>query len=316
MSTLTKILGVALLTASLLLVGCGAGSQTPADQPQPADSAAQPGAAQPGDQPASGQPGGASAGQVAALVNGQPISMEAFNRELARFEAGRAALGYEVSDEAGYRQQVLDLLVEDELIRQLAAEQGITVSDEEVNVQINDMISEYGEDYFNNWLQANAYTREEFQDKIRMGLITDRLLPTVLETVPTTTQHVHARHILVTSQAQAESVLSRLQNGEEFEAVAAEVSTDVTTRDRGGDLGWFPRGGLLVPEVEEAAFSLQPGQISGVVSSAWGYHVVQTLEFDDNRAVDPETQQQLSQQAIDDWRAQLRANATIEQNTQ
>lgn len=308
-----KTLGLALIAASLLLAGCGGGSRTPTgvetEQQTPGTGA------QPGE---SAGPGGAEPGAqaAAALVNGEPISMDAYNRELTRFEAGYAALGWEVSDQGALSQQVLDLLVEDALIRQAAAAQGVSVSDEQVDAEINGMITEFGEDYYNNWLEANFYTVEEAREKIRMGLLTDALLPTVLASVPTTAEQIHARHILVGSEAEAQTVLQRLQAGEDFAAIAGEVSTDATTRDRGGDLGWFPRGGLLVPEVDAAAFALQPGQTSEIVQSAWGYHVVQVIETDPNREIAPETQELLRQQAIEEWLAGLRAGADIQQLVQ
>ena len=250
--------------------------------------------------------------QVVAYVNGQPISLEAFNREVARFEAGQVALGFEVADEAAYRQQILDLLIEQELIRQQAAQQGISVSNAEVEDVINAMIAETGQEYFNGWLQTNYYTLEEFREVIRLDLLTNRLLEPVVNAVPTTAEHVHARHILVNSETEAQAVLTRLQNGEDFAALAAQFSVDVTTRDNGGDLGWFPRGGLLVPEVEEAAFNLQPGAVSGVIRSAWGYHIVQTLEFDPNREIEYETRQRLIEKAIEEWRQNLRTGADIQ----
>lgn len=305
-SSALRYSALVILIAALALAGCR-GAGTPGQvEPQGSGPAA--------GQPAAGQTSGEAAGtEVAAVVNGEPISMEAFNRELARFEAGRAALGYEVSSEAGYRQQVLDQMIDDVLFRQQAAQQGISISDEAVDAEINSMIAEYGEDYFNSWLQANGYTLEEFREEERTAMIVQALLPSDDELVPPTAAHVHARHILVTTEAEAQAVLQRLQAGEDFAAIAAEVSTDVTTRDRGGDLGWFPRGALLVPEVEQAAFSLEPGQTSGVVASAWGYHIVQTIEVDPNREVQPENLQQLKQKAIADWLAQLRAGADIQQ---
>src|SRR5690606_28081779 len=101
----------------------------------------------PVSQPGGQQPEGESgAGQDAvAIVNGETISVEAFNRELARFEAGRVALGYEVSDQGSYRQQVLNQMIEDVLVRQLAASQGIVVPEDQVDAEINGMIAEYGE---------------------------------------------------------------------------------------------------------------------------------------------------------------------------
>lgn len=304
-----KRITAAAVCGGLLLAACRGGQATPELNYTPL---APPGS----DEGTGGQPpaeGGDEADQPAAIVNGVEVTMDAFNRELARFEAGQAALGFEVSDEAGYRQQILEMLVENELIRQYADQQGVSVSDEQVNDEINSMIEEYGEDYFYSWLQTNYYTPDEFREVIRLELITDQLLPAVIDSVPTVTEHVHARHILVTSESEAEQIAQRLQAGEDFETLAAQYSTDITTRDRGGDLGWFPRGGLLVPEVEEAAFSLQPGETSGVVASAWGYHIVQTLEYDEAREVDAETQQRLREQAIEEWRDNLRVGADVQQ---
>jgi len=287
------------LLAGLMLVGCGA-EVTPST---------------PIAAPESPQAGGdvTPTPQLVATVNGQPITMDSLQRELARFEAGQAALGFEVTDPTGYQQQVLDLLIEQELIRQEAARQGISVSDEAVDAEINSMIQESGQDYFNAWLASNYYTLDEFREVIRLDLITSQLVAPIAQSVPSVAEQVHARHILVNSQAQAEEALGRLMAGEDFVALAAQYSVDVTTRANGGDLGWFPRGGLLVPEVEEVAFSLQPGQTSGVVASAWGFHIVQTLEYDPNREVAPETLQRLVEKAIENWRLGLRNGASIQQ---
>lgn len=250
---------------------------------------------------------------LVATVNGQPITIEAFRRELARWEAGQAALGFQIADQGGYEQQVLDMMIDDVLIRQRAEQQGIVVTDDEVNAAINQMIADTGQEYFDNWLAINYYTLDEFREVMRLSMIATKLTDPVIANVPTTAEHVHARHILVNTEDEANEVMSRLQNGEDFAALAAEYSVDVTTRDNGGDLGWFPRGGLLVPEVEEVAFSLQPGNTSPIVRSAWGYHIIQVLEFDPARPVDEATHQRLVEQTLKEWRLSLRDGAQIEQ---
>ncbi|MBN1312590.1 MAG: peptidylprolyl isomerase [Anaerolineae bacterium] len=251
--------------------------------------------------------------EIAVTVNGQPITMEAFQRELARFEAGQASLGLQVADQAAYKQQVLEQLVEQELLRQLAISKGIVVSDESVDAEMNAMIEQRGQEYFDAWLNSNYYTLDEFREVIRLQLMTNQLTTPVVEAVPTVAEQVHARHILVNTQAEAEQILARLQAGEEFGALAAQYSLDVTTKNNGGDLGWFPRGGLLVPEVEDAAFSMSPEEASQIVVSAWGAHIVQTLEIDPGRQVEPETHDRLVRKAIEDWRLGLRSGADIQQ---
>ena len=248
---------------------------------------------------------------VIANVNGTEISTDSFNRELARWNAGRAALGMGEAV-ATDKQHILDEMINDELTRQLAAKQGISVPDADVNAQIDQSVQKYGQDYFNSWLAGNFYTLDEFRAFVHTELLIDKMKQPIVDAVPTNAPQVHARHILVNSQPDAEAVLAKLQAGEDFAALAAQYSVDVTTKNNGGDLGWFPRGGLLVPQVEDAAFSLQPGQISGVIQSDWGYHIVQTIEVG-TRDIDPQTRQRLVQQAIDSWRTGLRNGANIQQ---
>lgn len=299
---------------SILLVACGRNNNPPTPEPPNPDSSpveAPPPISNEGEQ-----------GQVLVEVNGQPITRNQFERELARFEAGQAALGIQPDDEAAYRQQVLDLLIENELIRQRAQAQGVSISEEQIDAEIeatlNDLLEDgqaatpaEAQEYFEGWLQGNYYTREEFREIIRLTLMTQQLREPVIASIPQATEHVRARHILVNSQAEADEVLARLNAGDDFVVLAAEYSVDVTTADNGGDLGWFARGGLLVPEVEEIAFSQQPNEISGVIETDWGYHVIQTLEFDASFEVTQETRQRLIEDAIEQWRQGLRTDASI-----
>ncbi|MGD2069027.1 MAG: peptidylprolyl isomerase [Gemmatimonadota bacterium] len=119
---------------------------------------------------------------------------------------------------------------------------------------------------------------------------------------------VHARHILVafpqnaTSQAQIDSVRrlagelrDRALAGEDFAALAREFSDDPGSASRGGDLGYFPRGEMVKP-FDEAAFALQPGEISDVVETPYGYHVIRV---EDRRVPDfDEVRQRIRGQAL------------------
>lgn len=250
--------------------------------------------------------------EVIALVNGQPISMEAYRRELARWTAAYSDLGYEVADTSAYQAQVLDLLIERELVRQRAEAEGVVVTDQEVDAELASLIQEAGEENYQTWLLANLLTQEEFHELTQLEMLTRRLIGPVEAAIPDVAEQVHARHILVNTELEAVEILGRLQAGEDFDALAAEYSLDMTSARVGGDIGWFPRGGLLVSEVEEAAFNLAPGQLSGVIASPWGYHIVQTLEYDPARPIDSDIRQQLLEHAVQAWFDDLQAGADIQ----
>ncbi len=87
---------------------------------------------------------------------------------------------------------------------------------------------------------------------------------------------VHCAHILVKTEKEVNAVLERLKKGENFSAIAKDVSL-CPSKKRGGDLGTFGRG-QMVKEFENAAFVLEKGQISGIVKTQFGYHIIKRLE--------------------------------------
>jgi len=87
---------------------------------------------------------------------------------------------------------------------------------------------------------------------------------------------IRCAHILVEKYTDAQIILDRLKKGEDFAKLAAEKSIDGSRR-RGGDLGWFGHG-VMVRPFEQAAFTLQKGQISEIVKSEFGYHIIKRLE--------------------------------------
>ena len=87
---------------------------------------------------------------------------------------------------------------------------------------------------------------------------------------------VHCAHILVKTQQEAQAMLDRLSKGEKFANIAQQVSLCPSGK-RGGDLGTFGRG-KMVKEFENAAFALQKGQISAIIKTKFGYHLIKRLE--------------------------------------
>ena len=85
-------------------------------------------------------------------------------------------------------------------------------------------------------------------------------------------EQIHVKHIIVGSREAAEKAMAELDTGRSFEAVAGETNMD-DSRKRGGDIGWYSRG-RLVPEFETAAFALKKGEVSDIVLTRYGYHII------------------------------------------
>jgi parvulin-like peptidyl-prolyl isomerase len=145
---------------------------------------------------------------------------------------------------------------------------------------------------------------EVYRDKLRTAVLADANLTNAEE-------QVWARHILVADEATAKTVIERLNAGEDFAALAAELSTDTSNKDKGGDLGWFGRGRMVAP-FEEAAFALEVGEISAPIESQFGWHVIQVLGHEE-RPLDETAYQALQDKTFSDFLTSLKEAATIDQ---
>ena len=313
------VLVVALLTCA----ACARGSGTAAPRPLATGAAAtasapDPTASEPTATPTE-PPSPTPEPPLAARVNGQPIYLADYELALAQYETDLRAQGVDPESDEGKqdlnyaRSWILNVMIEQALTEQAAAKAGIVITDEEVDAYIADMVAEYGgHDAFEVRLTEMGDTLETAWQKTRSGLIGNAMMQQISANVPTIAEHVHARHILVDTQQEAQSLLNQLKGGADFVALAQAYSQDLSTKETGGDLGFFPRGILVAPEVEDVAFSLEPGEISEVVTSALGYHVLQVIEIDPAREVSPENQRLLQDQAVQKWIEELWADAEIE----
>jgi parvulin-like peptidyl-prolyl isomerase len=252
-------------------------------------------------------------------VNGRSIYLADYDRALAQYEADLRAQGIDPESDEGKedlayaRTWILDAMIEQTLTELAAAEAGIVVTDEEVDAYLADLVAEYGgEEAFLNKLAEMGDTFETAWQQARSGLIGMAMMELISESVPVVAEHVHARHILVDTETEAQSLLNQLTAGADFLALAQAHSQDTSTRETGGDLGFFPRGILVAPEVEDVAFSLEADEISEVVASALGYHIVQVIGVDPAREVSPENLRLLQDLAVQKWIEELWAEAEIE----
>lgn len=254
----------------------------------------------------------------AAIVNGKPIPMALYERQMELAINYLKQHGVDTESFQGremlsqIKEEVLNQLIEQELINQAATKEGFTATDEEINEEMASLVQEAGgQEKLDAWMQANKLTQEDLRQALRDQIISDKVFKKVTASVATTAEQVHASHILVATKEEADTVLLRLGKGEDFAKLAAEVSLDEGSRESGGDLGFFPKG-VLIPELEKAAFALQPGQYSDPVQTEYGFHIILVLEREANRPLSPELLQAVRQEAFARWLEDQKTAAKIE----
>jgi hypothetical protein len=251
--------------------------------------------------------------KVVVRVNGVDITQTELDREMNHTKAFyREQYSMNLDDPANAdtlklaQQEALTRTIDQELVRQITegtfppppAGQSptvITVSDAEVQARAQQYETQAGSR--EELLTRNGFaTYDDFLVFVRGTLRVEKLAEVYGQG-----EQVHARHILVATEEEAKQVLARLAAGEDFAAVAAEVSLDKASGQNGGDLGWFGRGQMVAP-FEEAAFALEVNQLSQPIKTDYGYHIIQVLEK--GMRADP--------QAFQTWFEQVKKQAKIE----
>jgi len=240
---------------------------------------------------------------LAARVNGAMITLSEYQAELARY---KAATGKDPTPEE--QKRVLDDLIDQTLLAQAAAEKGFVVDDATLKDHMTKLSASLGDEQaLAAWVAAHDYTDKSFQAALTRSTSNAWMRDQVIAAVPQTAEQVHARQILLFSADEANNAYAQLQSGKDFAKLAATYNP-VTQ----GDLGWFPRGYLLDPKLEEAAFNLQPSQYSSVIQTPTGYHILLVIERDPNRPLEPNALQALQGQALQKWLEARRSQSEIQ----
>ena len=208
--------------------------------------------------------------------------------------------------------EILNVMISQEIVNQQAEKENITVTDEEVANEMSSYMQMIENvDEYNKFMEENGIDEEFLKNHFRQTLIFDKYRNKIMSETEITEndlrdyynthideykkEEIKASHILITTlndmgeplseeetakkESEAQDILARIKQGEDFEALAKEYSDDKASASNGGDLGYFAKG-VMVPEFEEAAFKLEKGQVSDVVKSSFGYHII---KVDDKR---------------------------------
>jgi parvulin-like peptidyl-prolyl isomerase len=260
--------------------------------------------------------------QLAARVNGQGVPLDMFSRQAAQAQAAMIQNGLDPKSATGQeslkslKQQVLDQMVNDVIIAQQAEYQGIKITDDDLNVRLAQMIQDAGSvDKLNDYLTKNQMTLGDLCTQMRANLLSEIMFSRITAPFPTAVEQVHLRQILVSTPALAQTLRDRARKGEDFAALAKQYSMDETSKTNGGDLGWVPKG-VLDPRLDAVIFDIPVGQVSDVITTSFGYHVVQVTEKDKSRALPPELLQDTRQRAFLEWLKAVRESVKIERFVQ
>jgi peptidyl-prolyl cis-trans isomerase C len=257
--------------------------------------------------PTQAAPSATPSGPLAAKVNGEGILASEVDAELQRFQEAEKQTGKSTpADQA--RKRVVDDLVDQTLLAQAAVEDGYKLDEAAFKARLDQLTQQAGgAAALADWQKRNNYDDASFQLALRRSIAAAWERDKIINAVPATAEQVHALQILVLDEGTAQKIEEQLQTGAKFATLVQEY--DPLT---GGELGWFPRGYLTQPDIESAAFNLQPGQFSQVIKTSFGYHIIEVVEKDEKHPLSPDARQTLQLQALDKWLQDRRAKSTIE----
>lgn len=210
---------------------------------------------------------------MALIINGEGVPLVEYQAQLVQLTAADEKNGITRTPE-DQKQMVLDELIDQTILAQAAFENGFSMDEAALQARIDALAAQIGGSAaLEEWMTVNGYTQQSFRMALERAAASAWQRDVIINEVPETTDQVRAQQILVRDGSLAEDVHAQLEAGADFATIAAKY--DPIT---GGILGWFPRGYLTQPAVEEAAFALQPGQFSPVIETEFGYHIVFILE--------------------------------------
>ncbi|MDH5324429.1 MAG: peptidylprolyl isomerase [Gammaproteobacteria bacterium] len=250
---------------------------------------------------------------LAAKVNGVAISAALLERSFEEYlrdnNINVASIRYPKRLKE-FKKEVLDLLIDAELLWQEANKTDTVVTDSEVETAVARVRQQFkSDDDFARKISAEGYTKESYFHHVKRMVTARSYLDRIRQQAQEPTQEqvhqfyvdnpekfnmpplVRARHILLQTnatmdekqlqqiKAKATELADKIRKGADFAALAREHSQDKSAA-QGGDLGYFPRGQMVKP-FEDAVFALKPGQVSDVVKTRYGLHIVKLEETRD-----------------------------------
>lgn len=232
-----------------------------------------------------------------------------------------------------FENSIIQSFIQQHMLMYLAKERGIEISEEEINTLIEQLrmsINNSGSISFNDAIRSQlameGENSSEFRQFVASMLARDKLTETMIATDTVRLElestlmeqalapvlNIFTYHILVADEAQAVEIIDQLNQGASFEDLAREYSEDPGSGANGGELGWIQQG-QTVPEFEQAAFALEPGQYTQTpVQSQFGYHIIKVTEREERPSMTENEAQQFVNMQIEQELMQRRSQALQE----
>ncbi|MBF8983633.1 peptidylprolyl isomerase [Lutibacter sp. B2] len=240
---------------------------------------------------------------MVAKIDKKVITVENYNKQLAIFKKnyesqyGDKIWSVDVGGKtflSAVKENVLEKLITDEVIISYLQNKKVTIDEKEVEKQYTVYQENIkNQEEFKKFLEENKIDEASIKEQIRTELYVKKFQDEVIKELDLTDEkikkyydehisdynieQVKASHILLKEEEKAKDILTKVKAGEDFAKLAKEFSEDKGSGQQGGDLGYFQRG-MMVPEFEEVAFSLENGQISDLVKSQFGYHIIKVID--------------------------------------
>lgn len=233
-----------------------------------------------------------------AFVNESGIPLASFQASLIQFNL--ALVEYPDLLKAG--QSAEQIVINDLLYRQILADaaylDGYEVSSETLLEELNQLtLQAGGEESLNIWFSENGYSsKKDFLYDLSVEMAASIQRKKIFESVPTETEQVLAHQLFFNDAYLASRAYDQLSAGADWEIV--QNSNDPFEY---GYLGWFPRGYLLIPEIEEVAFTLLPGAFSEIIETELGYHILYILDKEENAPLSADALLKLKEISLTSW---------------
>lgn len=257
--------------------------------------------------------------EIAAKVNGTTITMAELEKQFkARTQgAGQAPAPEEID---GLKMQLLNQMINDDIMVEMATKAGIAATDSEVDLKFNEFKAAYSEEAFQQQLKAQEMTVDDIKRELRKTQSINKLVSKeITSKIAVSNAEIkefydrnkasfnlppgfHLLHILVTpaqeievknakhddaktpeeALAKIQKLAKAIQGGQDFAVVARDYSEDANSAPSGGDLNFQPLDAIanIDPRLGEVVKQLKPGETSGIVQSRYGYHIVKLVEKD------------------------------------